>query len=543
MNSNPFQYLDPVAPAAFVARWPLVKRIALDLILEGGNSHAIIAGRRCGKSSVLLATAYQLRQPSTQAAGDWQALPIVFDFKSGEFSSAGNVFVRLMYEVVRRVDVNVRRRPPDAWPETVMLDAPWFIELVKSESITLQDFEDGIGYILEQLSALGHHARLEFLIDEIDDALDKPWTEGLFNQLRALVYSGDLRSQIRLVFAGSHRFLDQVSKRGSPLWNVLKLHYLDPFDERGFSELVERALELSKEVINTIWQQSGGHPFIAQYLLHHLWEESLGCANATPNKVNDLAGKFLSEQIQDVEGWALGVDLAGFHAYSVLASPADWIEERDILRAINNPDLNIKRGLLALCYHGLALHDDGWSHYRRAGDLFRTWFVNYGPTFLASRKVPDAVISQIGQMTAQTIIISTNTQVQQEQLSVGNISNSIGVAIGPKAQASVTQIDASTNEVAKAFVPIYAKVNALPDGQDKDVAQSAVKALEAEASKGEQADEKSVTKWFSFLAETAADAWDVAVNTFVNPILGVGKVFQLIAAKAKQEKAKKESAK
>lgn len=68
-----------------------------------------------------------------------------------------------------------------------------------------------------------------------------------------------------------------------------------------------------------------------------------------------------------------------------------------------------------------------------------------------------------------------------------------------------------------------------------------MKALEAEARKGDQADEKTITKWLGFLAETAADAWEVAVNTLVNPILGVGKVFQLVAAKAKEEKAKKES--
>jgi len=337
MKSNPFQYLDPVAPEAFVARWPLVKRIAFDLALEGGNAHAIISGRRCGKSSVLVATAHQLRQAPAQAAGDWQALPIAFDFKSGEFSATGRVFARLLYEIVRRTDVNARRRPSDAWPHPISLDAPWFGELARSDDVNLQEFEDSIGYVLQQMSASGHHARLVFLIDEIDDALDKPWTEALFNQLRALVYSGDLRSQIRLVFAGSHRFLDQVSNRGSPLWNILKLHYLDPFDERGFGELVGRAPELSRDLVSAIWQQSGGHPFIAQYLLHHLWDNSGGFTNATIGKANDLSGKFISEQIQDIEGWAQGIDLTGFHAYSVLVASADWIEERDILRAINNP--------------------------------------------------------------------------------------------------------------------------------------------------------------------------------------------------------------
>jgi hypothetical protein len=126
-------------------------------------------------------------------------------------------------------------------------------------------------------------------------------------------------------------------------------------------------------------------------------------------------------------------------------------------------------------------------------------------------------------------------------ITVGDITNATGVAVGHGAQATVTQISASKDEIVKAFAPIMEKVNALPDGPDKGVAQSAVKTLEAEARKGDQADEKTVAKWFNFLAETAPDAWDVAITTLVNPILGVGKVFQLIAAKAGEEKLKKES--
>ncbi len=416
MKANPFQYLVPVVPNAFVARWPLVKRIALDLTLEGGNSHAIIAGRRCGKSSMLVATGFQLRQSSAQESGDWHTLPITFDFKSGEFPSVGAIFSRLLYETVRRTDVNVRRRPSDALQQPVNLDAPWFNKLRESDNINLQEFEDGIAYILEQLSASGHHTRMVYLIDEIDDALDKPWTETLFNQLRALVYSGDLKSQIRLVLAGSHRFLDQVSKRGSPLWNILKLHYLDAFDEHGLGELIDRVPDLSKDVTSVIWQKSGGHPFIAQYLLHHLWDNDCQFTNATEAKIHDLSGKFITEQVQDIEGWAQGVDVAGFHAYSVLIAATDWVEEQTILRKISNPDLNTKRGLLALCYHGLAIHDDGWSHYKLTGDIFRSWFINYSAAFLASREIPEPVINQIVQVSGGTVVFSANAQLRQDQV-------------------------------------------------------------------------------------------------------------------------------
>jgi hypothetical protein len=46
-----------------------------------------------------------------------------------------------------------------------------------------------------------------------------------------------------------------------------------------------------------------------------------------------------------------------------------------------------------------------------------------------------------------------------------------------------------------------------------------------------------VRRWFEFLAETSADAWEVAVNTFISPVAGVGTVFKKIAERAKAEKA------
>ena len=79
----------------------------------------------------------------------------------------------------------------------------------------------------------------------------------------------------------------------------------------------------------------------------------------------------------------------------------------------------------------------------------------------------------------------------------------------------------------------------MPDGPDKSVAENTIKTLEAEARKGEQASESKVQKWMYFLAETAPDAWEVAVDMFTNPIKGVGTVFKKIADKAKAEPGSK----
>ncbi len=247
MAGNPFQYLRPVSPDAFIGRWGLVDEIAADLLNERAESHAIIAGRRCGKSSTLIALAHQIRELPANDTTDRLALPLMLDFKSGEFDSAGSIFAHILHEVHRRVDATARRRPQDAWPNPVMLEADWFHTLSASPSLSLSDFQDALGYILDQLGTPLQPVRLVLLLDEMDETVERPWTAALYNQLRALVYSGDLRDQVRLVLTGSRRFLDAMNDRGSPLWNILEFHYFQSFNQSETDKMISQAEGLSQE--------------------------------------------------------------------------------------------------------------------------------------------------------------------------------------------------------------------------------------------------------------------------------------------------------
>lgn len=132
--------------------------------------------------------------------------------------------------------------------------------------------------------------------------------------------------------------------------------------------------------------------------------------------------------------------------------------------------------------------------------------------------------------------------VQGDKITTGNITNSTGIAIGHGARVNVSQTSgASVAEIAQAFTKIMQAVDRLHDKQDKDEAAGFVKKLEAEALRGEQADESKVQRWLNFLAGISEDVWDVAVDTLINPIKGIGTVFQKIAKRAKEEKAKKGS--
>jgi len=115
--------------------------------------------------------------------------------------------------------------------------------------------------------------------------------------------------------------------------------------------------------------------------------------------------------------------------------------------------------------------------------------------------------------------------------------HSQAIAVGKGAQAIVNQAKDS-DEIDQFFVVLTQKVADLPEGSDKDIAKSAVNALQSEAKLGDNAKESNVSKWLNFLAQTAPDIWDVAITTFSNPIAGLGMAFKKVAERTREEKEK-----
>lgn len=523
MSPNPYQYLLPVSPDAFVGRWPLVKNMAADLLFEGGDSQAIIAGRRCGKSSLLIALAYQLRQTTLPESGNYLALPLLFDFKSSTFNAAGEVFAQLLKEVRRRVDVTAPRRPSDSWGNQLRLDARWFENLADSKALDLREFEDALGYILDQLDTSGKFARLVLLLDEVDETLGMPWTTVLFNQLRALITSSDLRDRVRMVLSGSRRFIDQVSDRSSPLWNVLKLQYLEAFNQVETETLIKRVDGLSDETGLAIWQHSGGHPYLAQFLLHSLWDE--GWESTDSNLVESLASRFLHEHVSDIEGWAQAVGATGLRAYSVLVDANDWVEERELIQAVNLQD--VKHGLIALCYHGLIIHDKGWEHYKRAGNLFKTWYKANNTAFISSLE-KNEIQNQGSTQTGQINVMITG-------------SNSTEVAIGDTSSVEINK-GLTADDVSKLFNEIYKAIENRPQDAaiTTDEIRETVGKIEEETKKGNEANEGKILRLLRTIKLMAPDIYDVAVAVWTNPVLGtgivVGKILKKVAETAQKDK-------
>ena len=133
-----------------------------------------------------------------------------------------------------------------------------------------------------------------------------------------------------------------------------------------------------------------------------------------------------------------------------------------------------------------------------------------------------------------------STPSSSESITIGDISGGTGFAIGKGAKAVVNQhVGDDADQIVIVFEKLKQMVSTIKDNADKKVAESAIEMLETEARKGDAADESTIKKWLNFLAETAPDAWEVAIDFFINPIRGVGTVFKKIAERAKLEREAK----
>lgn len=98
----------------------------------------------------------------------------------------------------------------------------------------------------------------------------------------------------------------------------------------------------------------------------------------------------------------------------------------------------------------------------------------------------------------------------------------------------ISQTNNQLDEIAAAFTKLQKIISQAPlNSAEEKVAETAVENLRMEAQKGEQAEEIAVQSWFTFLVNMHSDIAEVAIETFRNPIKGLGTVFQKVAEKAR----------
>ena len=369
--ANPFYYDSPAKPNDFVGRARLVATIADNLCSLESKSHGIVGGRRFGKSSVLAALQRDLEQRlKTHLQQDFNVFPVSISLHKATSPMSANDMLGYLLHSIRQTTCGPKPPPPFRGGPLLDLGLPVYTGV--SAPASFDDLESGIVDIIGGAYPVVGTLHLALLIDEVEAALDQPWTAGLFGNLRSLIYDSRVADYVRIVVAGSGRFLGSAEK-GSPLLNVLEKWELEPLDAPAIRALTGKAQGLDGQVADEVLRQAGGHPFIAQYLLHHLWE--IGNAQARQQDVLELADRFRDvDRANDVSlWWSSGLGQDGRLAYMALSQGSDWMSITEVRDAVADDEFQPARGLRALVCHGFAVHDGRWRKYSASGQLFRAW--------------------------------------------------------------------------------------------------------------------------------------------------------------------------
>jgi len=369
--ANPFYYDGPTKPQDFLGRTDLVRRLADNLCSGESKSHGIIGGRRFDKSSVLAALGHELEvrvHMARQDKDDLRVLPISLSLHQATQPASANDVLGFVLHSIRQACHGSKPAPPFTGGPLIDFDLPKYQDKVTPASF--EELEAGVVDIISAAYKKLGLMHIALLIDEIEVALDRPWTASLFGNIRSLIYDSRVKDFMRIVVVGSGRFLS-ASATGSPLLNVLETWRLQSFDEPAMGTLLAKAQGMSAQTAEAVVRQSGGHPFIAQYLLSHICDQGLD--RVTPNDVYKFADQFRDEdRMEDLDvWWSVGLGENGRLAYCALCSTSDWMSVADVRNSVSVPDFQAARGLQALIYHGVAIRDANGRRYRVSGDLFR----------------------------------------------------------------------------------------------------------------------------------------------------------------------------
>lgn len=322
---------------------------------RNGNSFAILGGRRCGKTSLLLQVEQDVQ---TTNLGPFKPLPRFLDIQGLDRLTPALLFETIYHLVIQETEAT-----------------PW----VAGESgRAYQDFLahlDNAKPLLDQ--RYGPDWLIILLIDELDAAISKLSNDQFFQNLRNLSMISRFHRHFRLMASGVREMSHLISSGASPL-NHLRNRHLGVLTGAQARQLIAFGFPagLDSEVESFLFQLTGRHPYVLQGVLEHFWGEQ---GESARQSVRRAAREFLDQQ-RTFTRWMNVFGQAEHAVYQLLSeAPEGTRHVRDIRHCLD-PALapHIDEALTVLSYHGL-IDDSEPDEPQIAGTLFRDWYRDHRP--------------------------------------------------------------------------------------------------------------------------------------------------------------------
>ena len=357
---NPYNISKPAEGEMFVGRSDVLEEIIDRGLKDSGMPSIVVGGRRLGKTSLLFRIVSLLRKSPYASDATW-IIPAYLDFKKITPLNSPDKFWRAL------VDNTV---------QTLRKNMP-YLDLKNVEAQISQDdannfdrFTSHLNTLMETIIPRLGKVRIVFLIDEMEEMLGQEWTDSALGHLRWLHYSSPMRGSVSFVLTGFKDLHTYKEKVGSPLTNIALTQTLSVLSYEESIELMTKPLKVppTQTIQNEIYRQSGGHPFLIQYLMWRI------CHNnpvvATKDDVEEAIDIF-HRQRDDFQNWWGSLSEMEQKVYALLARDEHGMLKEDICAKLGIEKKKAGDALNFLCYLGIAKQEQ--NHFCVSSLMFRDW--------------------------------------------------------------------------------------------------------------------------------------------------------------------------
>ena len=228
--------------------------------LQNKHSYAIIGGRRCGKTSMLMQIEKDLEKAAEHDPG---ILARRFSVNGLGAVSPAILFGEIFRLIVRNIDVGTSQH---GYPK---------YEADYKSGYEYQIFLENLDEAFDALKQkYGPDWKVILLIDELDAAVSKLSDDQFFQNLRNLDMESKFNRHFRLIVTGVKDMADLILA-GSPL-NHLSNEFLRVFTIQETEQLVKKGFSpdyYSAYDLIPLHELTGGHPYLLQGILEILWNK------------------------------------------------------------------------------------------------------------------------------------------------------------------------------------------------------------------------------------------------------------------------------
>jgi len=358
-GSNPYR-ANQVNLDLFHGRDFLVEELISGLL--SGQSFALMGGRRMGKTTLLRAIESRVdsRLRGLKAGGS-KVIPVYVDVRSLEELSTPDTISQTIVEATRRsIDRQLDGKPAH-------------IREHQLSNALAQDLLDCV------VSVRNYRTQIIVLFDEISPIVNADWGTAYLGNWRSLLSnSPPLSNHVSAVFAGGRDIVSLADDVCSPLAGILSWQTLQPFSARDTRLLVEEAVHISLPdgFHDRVFELTGGHPFLIQYLMHRVVQSS---SSDVYQALEQACAYFLENEFRQFESWFSDFDVVAQEIYEGILSQEE-VKKSDLAKAFKGSGLQtqVHNYLKVLSSYGVVRQTSGQT-YAWCGELFRSWYVDNQP--------------------------------------------------------------------------------------------------------------------------------------------------------------------